>query len=531
MTEEARAFLQHRVARAGLFGGLLLLGFLLLRVVMVLTAAESGTDSASFYLHLGAALLSLTPWVVCRRGVRSAALIHALEFAALIGLAVAMVLMGSYIPVDASPHLIVVLCLTHLLVARAVYVPSSGRRTLLLGAIVGAIASAATYPFFLDAPPALLAYFRDTYGLPDAPALAAVTTQWAVSWWLATIAVTTACSRVIYGLRRQVEDVRELGQYTLERKLGEGGMGVVYRARHAMLRRPTAVKLLQPDKAGELAIERFEREVQLTARLTHPNTVTIYDYGRTPDGIFYYAMELLDGATLGDVVDATGPQPPERVARILADCAGALAEAHDVGLIHRDIKPTNIMLVKQGGVSDVAKLLDFGLVKEVVKDPATALTVTQGLVGTPMYLAPEAVADPAAVDGRSDLYALGAVGYFLLTGEHVFEGKTVMDVCLKHLQVPPVAPSTRLGAPVPAGLESLVLACLAKDPLDRPQTAAELLGRLHALEGLPPWDGAWWWEEFAHVVAAPATERDPTGDSTIAIDLARRGSKPPSSRG
>ncbi len=235
-------------------------------------------------------------------------------------------------------------------------------------------------------------------------------------------------------------------------------MGIVYRASHAMLRRPTAIKLLPADRAGNETLARFEKEVQLTASLTHPNTVTIFDYGRTPDGIFYYAMELLDGATLADVVEVDGPQPAARVAQILGQAAGALAEAHAVKLIHRDVKPANIMLVEQGGKPDVAKVLDFGLVKELDATASPELTQIDAVTGTPQYMAPESIRAPDEVDARSDIYALGAVGYFLLTGEHVFTADTVVEVCAKHLNDEPVAPSERLGAAVPADLETLILA-------------------------------------------------------------------------
>ena len=187
-----------------------------------------------------------------------------------------------------------------------------------------------------------------------------------------------------------------------------------------MLKRPTAIKLLRPEIADRDALDRFRREVQLTAKLTHPNTVTIYDYGRTPEGLFYYAMELLSGATLTQVVEAGGPQPVERVVRILRDAALALNEAHDVGLIHRDIKPSNIMLARQGGIPDVTKVLDFGLVKNLGKVDDLEQTNTMSIKGTPHYLSPEAIQDPQGIDARTDLYALGAVGYYLLAGRHVF---------------------------------------------------------------------------------------------------------------
>lgn len=280
-------------------------------------------------------------------------------------------------------------------------------------------------------------------------------------------------AQIVHQLGVKLKKARQLGSYTLIEKIGEGGMGVVYRARHAMLQRPTAIKLLPADKVGASSLARFEMEVQLTAKLTHANTVTVFDYGRTPGGVFYYAMELLEGATLAEVVAAGGPLSESRVVRILGQVAGALAEAHGVHLIHRDIKPANIMLSWQGGRPDVAKVLDFGLVRELdrVEDTVTATDV---ITGTPQYLAPEAIKAGHAVGPSIDIYALGAVGYFLLTGQHVFSANTVVEVCAAHLHDAPVPPSKRLGRPITADLESLILRCLAKESEGRPQDAEAL---------------------------------------------------------
>jgi len=287
-----------------------------------------------------------------------------------------------------------------------------------------------------------------------------------------------------------------------------------------MMRRPSALKLLRVDRAGELQLRRFEREVQQTARLTHPNTITIFDYGRTHDGVFYYAMELLDGANLQRIVAVGGPQPAGRVLRILAMACGALTEAHAIGLIHRDIKPANIMLCTQGGERDVVKLLDFGLVKEVEVDRNVALTGTGSVIGTPQYMAPEAIIDPGAVDARTDIYALGAVAYYLLAGSEVFNGRTIVEVCGQHLHQEPDPLSAR-GVVVSAELEAVVRACLAKKPEARPQSAAELRKRLEACAAAP-WDSEnariWWLE---HQCALDRDDDAPQSTSltrTIAID-------------
>ncbi len=269
-------------------------------------------------------------------------------------------------------------------------------------------------------------------------------------------------------------------------------------AHHALLRRPTAIKFLPPDEAGELAIARFEREVQLTSKLTHPHVVAVFDYGRTPDGVFYYAMELLDGVTLEQLVARDGRQSPGRVIHIMRQVASALVEAHGVGLIHRDLKPANILLCERGGIPDFAKVVDFGLVKDL-GDVGASLSAAGAIVGTPQYLPPEAMRHPDVVDGRADLYQLGAVGYFLLTGGPVFDGDSIIEVCSHHLHTPVEPPSKRTGVAVPEDVERVVLACLSKDPNDRPASARELELLLEACAAGSPWPLASaraWWADF-----------------------------------
>jgi eukaryotic-like serine/threonine-protein kinase len=286
------------------------------------------------------------------------------------------------------------------------------------------------------------------------------------------------------------------------------------------LRRPTAIKLLLPGKVSAASLERFEREVQLTSRLSHPNTIAIYDYGRTPDGIFYYAMEYLDGLSLESLVASDGLQPAGRVVHVLLQIAGALAEAHGVGLIHRDIKPANVMLCERGGMPDVVKVVDFGLVKQLdAVEGDVALTNANTLTGTPLYLAPESISRPDSIDARIDIYALGAVGYFLITGTPPFSGRNVVEIAGHHLHSPVEAPSMRLGQPVPPKLEAVLLACLAKDPEGRPNDAQELIVKLLECEAESPWSGtqarAWWanWHRTAPKYSAPQL---PTATSGVA---------------
>ncbi|MBW1832477.1 MAG: serine/threonine protein kinase, partial [Deltaproteobacteria bacterium] len=287
-----------------------------------------------------------------------------------------------------------------------------------------------------------------------------------------------------------------LGQYIVEEKIGEGGMGTVYRAQHGLLKRPTAVKLLGPERNTSEDIDRFRREVQMTAKLKHPNTVTIYDYGCTDDGTFYYAMELLDGVTLLEIVQAGGQLPGPRVVHIMRQAAMALNEAHTIGLVHRDIKPNNIMMTQQGGAYDVTKVLDFGLVKSVDSNADATKTWSEGLIGTPRFMSPEQILDPPSVDARSDLYALGLVGYYLLTGRFVFESTNPVEICAQHLSAIPDPPSSVTACDVNPGLERIIMQCLEKKRDDRPASGAEIAEQLRGL-AVDPWlqrHAAQWWE-------------------------------------
>ncbi len=292
-------------------------------------------------------------------------------------------------------------------------------------------------------------------------------------------------------------EARELGQYRLTRHLGSGGMGEVYLAEHLLLRRPCAIKLIRPERAGDAReLRRFEREVRATARLTHWNTVEIYDFGHAEDGTFYYAMEYLPGLSLQDLVDAHGPLPAGRAIHLLRQVCCALREAHAVGLIHRDIKPTNILACERGGVHDVAKLLDFGLVHAQAPDLRdVALSQEGSLRGTPSYMSPEQAAGEAAIDPRTDIYSLGAVAYFLLTGRPPFVRETAMRTLAAHLHLPPTPP-TELRPDLPDDLAAVVLRCLAKDRADRPPSAEALEEALAGCRDAGRWteqDALHWW--------------------------------------
>ncbi|MGH9868145.1 MAG: serine/threonine-protein kinase [Candidatus Polarisedimenticolia bacterium] len=290
-----------------------------------------------------------------------------------------------------------------------------------------------------------------------------------IGFWLAVggVIAVVACSRIEI-LHRQAGEARKLGQYVLKEKLGGGGMGEVYRAEHVLLRRPCALKIIRPERAGDPKnLRRFEREVQTTATLTHPNTVQIYDYGHAADGTFYYVMEYLPGLTLEELVKREGPLASARAIHFLRQVCGALKEAHGRGLIHRDIKPGNVMICERGGVADVAKLLDFGLVLPPVSETDGEKLTQDGMVtGTPAYLSPEQAGGQENVDARSDIYGLGALAYFLLTGQPPFANRSGVKMLAAHLYEEPERLLPRR-PDIPPGLEAVVLRCLAKDPARR----------------------------------------------------------------
>ncbi|MGE5277088.1 MAG: serine/threonine-protein kinase [Acidobacteriota bacterium] len=482
-----RDFLAERLALFGRIACLASSGFLLMRLVLNTLAVRGGRPPLEGFptAHLIATAILLILWILAGGRAISDRGLRRLDAAGTIGAALAYAMMVAAMPVSWRPDQIVLLILNAVLLGRAALVPSEPRRTAWIS-----IASVAALPMMT-----FLLFRR--HPTPELP-VGAMVTQ-ATLWATFTAILATVISSVTFHLRRSIARARRLGQYTLLEKIGEGGMGVVYRAEHEMLRRPTAIKLLPPQSAGEESLKRFEREAQLTARLTSPHTVSIYDYGRTPEGAFYYVMEYLHGLDLEHLVREAGPLPPGRVVHVLRQVCEALAEAHGVGLIHRDIKPANILLSEVGGIPDFAKVVDFGLVKDV-RGPADArLTHEDVVAGTPQYLAPETIRNGTSSDPRSDLYALGAVAYYLLTGTPVFEGRPI-EVIQSHLQKAPQPPSARLGRPLPAKLERLVLECLEKDPSLRPESADALADRLAACNDVEPWNpelARRWWSRRA----------------------------------
>jgi serine/threonine-protein kinase len=388
--------------------------------------------------------------------------------------------LAGHVPETTGAHVIIV--------AYPLIVPSAPRRSVLAVA-----AAMATVPLSIASMPLL--------GLAAAPFVkyVAPTLFAGISGVLAVIG-----SRVIYGIARDAAMAREMGSYRLEALLGKGGMGEVWRARHRLLTRPAAIKLLRPEALGNepdrqrQARGRFEREAQTTASLRSPHTVALYDFGSSEDGAFYYVMELLEGVDSEEFVRRFGPLPVSRAVRWLNQACASLAEAHEAGLVHRDIKPSNIFVCRYGREVDFIKVLDFGLVKPMEPGDSTELNLTiEGTIrGTPGYLPPEQARGDGAIDARTDIYALGCVAYWLLTGQRVFEGRSTLEVLAHHLQTVPEPPSQRTELLVPREVDALVLACLEKDPARRPQSADELAARLRAIPIQSPWtdaDSRAWW--------------------------------------
>lgn len=502
-SEDQRRFYQQRLALTYQVGFALSAAFLVGNLVAAETVAHdlrAALRTRSF--HIAATVILGAVWWWLRRGRASYRALHLVDTALVVFLTALFSISAGLYEVRAVSVYQLALVPGLVAIIRAVVVPSTARRTLWLGLAGAALA---TTVFFLS-----------TFH-PSWPVVQSGDEAWPLPYQLATftlwlgalIAVATVASRVIYQLRGEVRAARKLGQYVLGERLGEGGMGVVYQATHALLRRETALKLLPPDRVDAATLKRFEREVVETARLRHPSTVAIYDYGRTPEGVFYYAMEFLDGLTLAELLQCDGPQPPNRVAYLLAQVCASLDEAHGMGLVHRDIKPANVMVIGHTAAYDLVKVLDFGLVKSAAPlDGGASLTNADHLTGTPLYMAPEAIAHPDAAEPRSDLYAVAAIGYFLLTGHHVFEGGSAVEIYAAHLHATPIPPQVRLGRPIPADLEALLLRGLAKSPSDRPASAAAFREALQRLD-VPPWteeDARAWWRTYgarARRCAAP----------------------------
>ncbi len=455
------------------------------------TLPEGAAHTAAFqWANLGAVLMSVTVWWAVGNQRISAARLHTLGLVyevAVCFICAFLAFWQSFVDTGTLPSLTWV---PAIVIMFPLIMPGPPRRMLVAALAAGAM------------PLLALAILTSTGGIrvEDAgPFVEALIAS------LFAVGFAYMGARVVYGLGREVARARALGSYQLVERLGEGGMGEVWRANHRFLARPAAIKLIRPALTGqtgvglsEEAVQRFEREAQTIAGLRSPHTVNLFDFGVAEDGSFYYAMELLDGLDADALVRRFGPVPAERAIHLLRQVCHSLSEAESCGLVHRDVKPSNIFVCQYGEDYDFVKVLDFGIVK-TTHDPAAqtpALTGRNTIHGTPAFMAPEQALGNEEIDGRADIYALGCVAYWLLSGALVFHADTPTALLMKHIQEPPPAPSSRTELPIPAALDAIVLSCLAKNPAERPQSARELSRRLGEVSMEEAWDEtrcrAWW---------------------------------------
>jgi serine/threonine-protein kinase len=497
MSSETRALLRNRLRTVAL---LLAVGFLvfLLRSLGSLDVYLAPQHRVVFFAHVGVTLLmGLVGMRMCSHCDYSLSTLRGIELLVFGAPAAFFLLMDYHQLIHCAsqtighPHIPDILgSWTLLIFCYALFIPNSWQRAaIVLGTMGLAPLGVLGFTYFRNEAFALLCHdqaFRDTFmGTPLKMVFSVVT---------AVVGV-----RTIGSLRREAFVAKQLGQYHLCEKLGSGGMGDVYLAEHQMMKRPCAIKIIRPERAGEpRVLARFEREVRATAKLSHWNSIDIYDYGRTEDGTFYYVMEFLPGLNFGDLVESAGPIPAARIVYLMRQVCDALAEAHGQGMVHRDIKPANMFCAYRGGLYDVAKILDFGLAKPLwssMEDDDLNLTQEGSITGSPLYMSPEQAAGDNEVDARSDIYSLGAVMYFLATGKPPFDYPNPLKVMAAHAGETPMAPG-RWNSNIPAELSEVILHCLEKQPQDRFSSVRALGEALDQIPLKTPWahaQAAEWW--------------------------------------
>jgi eukaryotic-like serine/threonine-protein kinase len=502
-TSNGAEFIQQRVSLYAQIVAIIAFGYLVIRVVTGSVVTHAPLLDVPILVHAAGTVFIAAIWLICRRGRFSLPTLALLDAAASVVSSAAWAF--SIGPRDLDTVYAAILATSLSVVGRSTLVPSKAGRTLGLAVLA-------------HLPLAAIVWLRIVGAATgSSPAIFAGINQ--VVWGIAAIAVATINSRVIYDLRRSVREAKELGPYALEERLGAGGMGEVWRARHRFLVRAAAVKLIRPELIASgadpaVVFRRFEREARATAALRSPHTVQLYDFGQADDGSLFYVMEMLVGIDLDNLVSRFGPVPAERAIHILKQVCHSLSEAHQNGLTHRDIKPANIFVSCIGSELDFVKVLDFGLVRLQQDRPVEdqlKLTVEGSVAGTPAYSAPEVVLGHANYDHRVDIYAVGCVGYWLLTGKLVFDGDTPMQVMLDHARTPPPRPQTRTELSIPPELEQIIMDCLEKDPARRPASADALALRLSACPVPQQWTrerAERWWRSHLpeQVQARPVAE-------------------------
>jgi eukaryotic-like serine/threonine-protein kinase len=498
-TGEQCCFIQRRIAFFGKLVALLAAGFFVVSFginTLVFHVPPAYILSMPWTMAHGiGTFLMGALWAMARHGCIRPRILEIFDFTFVIGTCTAWA--GMLVPgqIDAGQAPLLAIALTTL--ARAIIVPSKPGRTARLTTL-------AYLPLVL-----MVVWWAPTLPVPSmapsALAYHAVVVINPILWATCVIVTATVTSRVIYGLRKTAREANQIGPYTLEEKLGAGGMGEVWRARHRMLVRNAAVKLIRTEPlmnggaTADVLLRRFEREARATASLRSPHTVQLFDFGQSEDGTLYYVMEMLVGMDLENLVNKFGPVPAERAIHILRQVCQSLEEAHRNGLTHRDVKPANIFVSRIGTESDFAKVLDFGLVRLKHDRPESSngvkLTADGAASGTPAYMAPEIVIGET-YDFRVDIYALGCVAYWLVTGKLVFEGGNAMKMMLDHAKTAPARPQSRTELPIPPALEQIIMECLEKDRDKRPASAAEVAKRLAAVELSAEWSAEraekWW---------------------------------------
>ncbi len=496
LSQETRALLRDRLRMVAL---LLSVGFglFLVRSLLDLEKYATGSMTSLFYAHIAVTLLlALLAQRLC---TNCDFVLHNLRLSEflIIGSSAAFFMFMNYhklmICADMAeshsyvPNLIAPWIL--LIFSYAMFVPNTWQRAgIVLGSLGLAPMAVLAFSYFRSPQLQELLQMDEFRGLPvEMPLMLAM-----------SVLISTVGVKTIGTLRREAFVARQLGQYRLRQMLGSGGMGEVYLAEHEMMKRPCAIKVIRPEKAGDpQVLARFEREVRATAKLSHWNSVDIYDYGRTEDGTFYYVMEFLPGHNIGELIEGHGPLPPARIVFLMKQVCDALAEAHDQGLVHRDIKPANIYCAYRGGFFDVAKLLDFGLAKPMTDSQNAELTQAGAITGSPLYMSPEQATGGDMVDERSDIYSLGAVMYFMATGHPPFEYSQPIKVMVAHASETP-RPPRELVPEIPEELEEIILRCLEKQQEDRFQDAPTLREMLDQVPSPEPWtfvEASRWWQE------------------------------------